>query len=128
MVLADTNIWIEFLRGKDQTLGQTLWRGEVVTHWIVIGELATGTLPDRAQMLADLRSLEQVPPATEGEALALIENQKLFGKGLSWNDVQLLAACLIQHVPLWTHDRRLADQAKRLGCNWKAPSAASDLP
>ena len=129
MVLADTNLWIEFLRGKDQALGHTLWRGEVVTHWIVIGELATGNLPNRAQMLTDLRALEQVQPATERETLALIENQKLFGKGLSWNDVQLLAACLIHHVPLWTNDKRLADQAKRLGCAWKGTGeTASDMP
>jgi predicted nucleic acid-binding protein len=127
MVLADTNIWIDFLRGKDQNLGQILWRGDVVTHWIVIGELATGTLPDRPQMLADLRSMEQVPPATERESLALIENQKLFGKGLGWSDIQLLAACLIHHVPLWTHDKRLADQAKRLGCAWKPAGPVSDV-
>ena len=48
MVLADTNIWIEFLNGKYPGFGQILGRGDIVMHWIVIGELATGTLPNRA--------------------------------------------------------------------------------
>ena len=124
MVLVDTNIWIDHLRAGDQQLGFLLWRGEALTHWIVIGELATGTLPKRAEILTDLRSMHQVEPATEREALELVENQKLFGKGLSWNEIQLLASCLIHHVPLWTRDKRLAEQAIRLGCNWTPPVPA----
>ena len=118
MLLADTNIWIDFFRDGDPALGQALWRGDVVTHWIVIGELATGNLTNRAEILNDLRSMALLPPATERESLALIENQKIFGKGLSWGDVQLLASCLIHHVPLWTKDKRLRDTARRLHCSW----------
>lgn len=118
MVLADTNVWINFFRDGDTAFGQALWRGDVMTHWIVIGELATGNLSKRGETLTDLRAMALVPPATERESLALIENQKLFGKGLSWGDVQLLASCLIHHVPLWTKDKRLRDTARKLHCSW----------
>jgi predicted nucleic acid-binding protein len=118
MVLADTNVWIGFFRVGDAPFGQALWRGDVLTHWIVIGELATGSLSKRDATLNDLRSMAQVPPATEREALALIDNQKLFGAGLSWCDVQLLASCLIHHVPLWTRDKRLREAARKLHCSW----------
>jgi hypothetical protein len=69
--------------------------------------------------LHDLRALEQVQPATEREALALIENQQLYGRGLSWNDIQLLASSLIHHVPLWTRDRRLREAADSLHAAWQ---------
>ncbi len=119
MVLADTNVWIDFLRGKSQALGQKLWSGEVVMHWIVIGELATGSLANRENFLADLREMEVVPSATERESLVLIENRKLYGRGIGWNDIQLLASCLINYIPLWTSDRRLREAAEELGCAWE---------
>ncbi|MEN3940911.1 type II toxin-antitoxin system VapC family toxin [Prosthecobacter sp. SYSU 5D2] len=121
MVLADTNVWVYFLNGKnnDQKLGQMLWAGEIVTHWIVIGELAVRSVADRQSFLTDLRALERVEPATEREALVLIENRRLYGRGIGWNDIQLLASCLIHQVPLWTHDRRLKEAAQELGCAWK---------
>ncbi|TDU72966.1 hypothetical protein EI77_01432 [Prosthecobacter fusiformis] len=121
MVLADTNVWVYFLNGKnnDPKLGQMLWAGEIVTHWNVIGELAAESVANRAQFLTDLRELERVEPATESEALVLIENRKLYGRGIGWNDIQLLASCLIHQVPLWTHDRRLHEAAVELGCAWK---------
>lgn len=122
MVLADTSVWIDFLRGQNPALGQRLWSGEIVTHWIVIGELATGNLSDRANFLADLREMEMVSPATERESLVLIENRRLYGRGIGWNDIQILASCLINHVPLWTSDRRLREAAEELGCAWEASS------
>ncbi len=121
MVLADTNVWVYFLNGKnnDQRLGQMLWAGEIVTHWAVIGELAVGSVANRDQFMTDLRALERVEPVTEREALVLIENCRLYGRGIGWNDIQLLASCLIHHVPLWTNDRRLREAAVELGCAWE---------
>ena len=124
MVLADTNVWINFLRGKDQALAQMLWRGEIMMHWIVIGELATGSLANRAQFLADLREMQIIQAATERESLGLIENRHLYGRGIGWNDIQILASCLINHVPLWTCDRRLQEAAEELGCAWQGEGEA----
>lgn len=119
MILVDTCIWVDFFRGMNAELADMLAENEVVTHWIVIGELAAGNLPKRAQVLNDLRILERVEEATARESLALLENQKLFGKGLSWNDVQLLASALIHSVPLWTLDVRLREAAKKTGALWR---------
>lgn len=118
MILVDTCIWVDFFRGENAELAKLLVENKVAMHWIVIGELATGNLPKRAQILNDLRTLERVEEATARESLALIENQKLFGKGLSWNDVQLLASSLIHSVPLWTRDLRLRDAARKTGASW----------
>ncbi len=119
MILVDTCIWVDFFRGENAELAELLAENEVAMHWIVIGELAAGNLPRRAQILNDLRSLELVEEATARESLALLENQKLFGKGLSWNDVQLLASSLIHSVPLWTNDARLRDAARKTGALWR---------
>ena len=99
-------------------MGHLLRGGEVLTHWIVVGELAAGNLPDRQSTLHDLRRMSRVPSATELESLALIENHKLHGRGLSWNDVQLLASCLIHDVPLWTRDKRLRETARKAHASW----------
>lgn len=118
MVLADTSVWIDHLRKEGHELGHLLARGEVLTHWIVVGELATGNLPDRADTLHHLRRMSRVPSVTELETMALIENQRLFGKGIGWNDIQLLASALIHSVPLWTRDKRLREAAKKLHASW----------
>ncbi|CAN5694391.1 type II toxin-antitoxin system VapC family toxin [soil metagenome] len=118
MILVDTNIWIDFFRGNCPELGDLLEENKVACHWIVIGELATGSLSQRAQTLADLRMLDRVKEASPRETLALIENQTLYNKGLSWADVQLLASALIHAVPLWTRDKRLRNEAKKLNASW----------
>ncbi len=118
MILVDTCIWIKLFRGEGEELITLLEENKVATHWIVIGELATGNLARRAQTLNDLRTLEQVNEATPREALALIENQKLHGLGLGWCDIQLLASCLIHSVPLWTQDKRLREAARRMNASW----------
>jgi predicted nucleic acid-binding protein len=118
MILVDTNIWIDFFRGNCPELGELLEENKVATHWIVIGELATGSLAQRAQTLADLRMLDRVNEASPRETLALIENQTLYNKGLSWADVQLLASALIHSVPLWTRDKRLREAAQKVHASW----------
>lgn len=118
MILVDTCIWVDFFRGENAELVDLLAENKVAIHWIVIGELAVGSLSKRAQILNDLRALERVDEATARESLALIENQKLFGRGLSWNDVQLLASSLIYSVPLWTRDARLREAARKTGASW----------
>jgi len=114
MILADTCIWIDFFRNRNEPFAQLLNKSKINSHWIVIGELASGNLPARQQTLADLRNLPRVQPASSRESLALIENHALYGHGLSWNDLQLLASSLIYHIPIWTHDKRLKSVAMEL--------------
>lgn len=115
MVLADTSVWIEHFRRSDPRLANALVLGQVSIHPIVIGELATGNLKNRARVLTDLQALPRIREATFEECLHLIEVQKLSGKGLGWNDVQLLASARIEGLPLWTLDKALQGAAKALG-------------
>jgi predicted nucleic acid-binding protein len=119
MVLADTSVWIEHFRRSDPCLVNALVSGQVSMHPIVIGELATGNLKNRARVLTDLHALPRIREATFEECLHLIEAQKLSGKGLGWNDVQLLAAARIEGLPLWTLDRALQRAAKALGVGYR---------
>jgi predicted nucleic acid-binding protein len=64
-----------------------------------------------------LRHLQKLPRADEidlSEGLHLLDEHSLMGRGLSWSDVQLLAAARIDGLRLWTRDRALADAAVEL--------------
>lgn len=115
MILVDTSVWIEHLRRGVPEFARSLDAGEVLGHPIVIGELASGNLADRATCLADLQNLPRAVVATDAEALALIEREALHGLGIGYADVCLLASArLTPDARLWTRDRRLADVAARL--------------
>jgi hypothetical protein len=58
---------------------------------------------------------------TADESLALLEAERLYGRGLGWNDVQLLASARVSRAPLWTLDRILADAAHKLGVAFEGP-------
>jgi len=115
VILADTSIWIQHFRRRLPELAAHLNLGQIRMHPIVIGELATGTLANRQKTLALLHSLPHSSTATADECLALIETHSLYGKGVGWSDVQLLAAALLSGDVLWTLDTRLEDAAKNLG-------------
>lgn len=54
--------------------------------------------------------------ATPDETLLLIDSAALRGTGIGYVDAHLLASVrLLPGASLWTHDRRLAAQADRLG-------------
>ena len=42
------------------------------------------------------------------EVLEMIEHRSLYGKGLNWIDVNLLASAILSGAELWTKDRKLA--------------------
>jgi len=51
----------------------------------------------------------------DAEALALLEERELMGRGLGWVDVHLLGSALLAGIRLWTLDRALAETAHSLG-------------
>lgn len=122
MILADTAIWIDHLhRGGDERMVALLQAGEVVIHPHVLGEIALGSLRNRAGILRDLRALPQVMMAEEEEVFGLIERHRLFGTGIGYVDAHLLASALLtSETRLWTRDRRLHEAAARLGVAAKA--------
>lgn len=121
MILVDTSIWIDHLRRGNPALVAALEAGQVLMHPFVLGELACGTLTNRAEVLALLGKLPAAPAAIESEALGFIERHSLMGRGIGYVDVHLLAAtALAGSAHLWTKDKRLAATAADLQRAWSA--------
>ena len=115
MILVDTSPWVDHLRRSNARLAALLENGQVASHPFVLGELALGSLRSRADILTYLGNLPAVPVAQHDEVLALVEGRRLMGTGIGWVDAHLLASTLLADVRLWTLDRPLARQARRLG-------------
>jgi predicted nucleic acid-binding protein len=118
-MLVDTSVWIEHFRRAQPALVAALERGDAECHDFVLGELACGALPRRDEVLALMRSLPRLPPVTHDEAMALVAARRLWGRGLGWIDINLLAAALVSRAPLWTLDRRLRKVAHDLEIAWE---------
>ncbi|MCW5549559.1 MAG: type II toxin-antitoxin system VapC family toxin [Opitutaceae bacterium] len=113
-VLVDTSVWIDHFHRTDARLQACLQAGQVWTHAVVIGELAAGRLKHRTDILRHLQKLPRADEIDLAEGLHLLDTHDLMGRGLSWSDVQLLAAARIDGLSLWTHDRALAEAAAAL--------------
>jgi len=122
VILVDTSVWIDHLRRHNKTLAQLLRAGMVLTHPFVIGELALGDLRQREVVLTALSDLPCAGVATEPEVLHFIDQYALFGRGVGYLDVHLLAAVrLTPGVELWTNDKRLQKVAVQLGMTTTLP-------
>jgi len=117
MVLADTSVWIQHSRRGEPSLARWLTAGQVLMHPFVLGELACGSLKNRAEILSDLQELPSAMLASTTEALRLVEDRRLWGRGLGWIDVHLLASALLSDCGFWTLDKRLGHAAAALGLN-----------
>jgi predicted nucleic acid-binding protein len=115
MVLADTPVWIQHFGRGEPRLASLLAEGLILMHPFVLGELACGNLKNRAEILADLQELPSAKLASTAEALQLIEDRRLWGRGLAWVDVHLLTSALLSDCGFWTLDKRLGDAAAKLG-------------
>ena len=115
MILVDTSIWVGHLRSGDETLARQLDAGTVLVHLYVIGELALGNLRQREVVLGALSDLPHASVATDAEVMAFIDQHALFGRGIGYVDVHLLAAArLTPGATLWTNDKKLHDIAVQL--------------
>ena len=115
MVLVDTSVWIDHLRSSEPLLVQLLEAERVLCHAFVRGELALGHLKQRQAILGLLDNLPQAPIAFADEINAYIEKHLLYGLGIGFIDVHLLAATqLAINTKLWTRDKRLLAVATRL--------------
>lgn len=114
MILPDTSVWIDHFRSINIRLVAMLSEKRIVTHSLVIGELACGAIPDRLRTLNNLKSLHRVAKAADRRVESFIENYKLWDRGLSIVDVHLLVAASNANVSLWTYDKRLRRAAEKL--------------
>lgn len=121
MILVDTSVWVDYLRGADDALAAMLEHTVVLMHPMIIGELACGNLQNREQLLTLWRNLPSIVTATNDEAIYFLEQHRLMGRGIGFIDVHLLAAVALHgDTSLWTQDQRLARLADELGLGFTA--------
>lgn len=114
-VLVDTSVWVDHLRSGNSKLKKLLNNNQVVTHPMIIGELACGNLKARSSLLALWCSLNPLNTASHDEVFYFIEHHRLMGKGIGYIDAHLLASVMLAaNTRLWTRDKRLAQVAAGL--------------
>jgi len=96
-------------------LARLLAARSVRIHPAVVGELAMGNLRDRDAVLADLRALPQAPLATLDEILHMVDTHRLYGRGIGYEDAQLLASAVLSGDRFWVRDKRVLAVAQELG-------------
>lgn len=108
MILVDTSVWIDHLAEGEPRLERLLNDESVLMHPFVVGELALGSLGRREIVIDALTLLPQVVRASHDEVMHFLHVERLFGKGIGYVDLHLLASTrLTPGATLWTKDKRL---------------------
>lgn len=124
MILTDTSIWIDHFRHSDADLRRVIEEDMLLCHPFVIGELALGSLRDRATVLAFLGAQRQATVATHDEIMTMIDRHGLFSMGIGYTDAHLLASVLLDRgSALWTRDKRLRTAAEKASAALYTPTA-----
>jgi hypothetical protein len=119
MILADTSVWVDHFRSPITQLSALVAAGELAIHQFVVGELAVGQFRDREKSLCSLMALPNVEQIRQADFLRFVESHQLYGTGLGFIDIHLLAACKDQNHSLWARDKRLYTKAAMLGCGYE---------
>jgi hypothetical protein len=53
----------------------------------------------------------------------MVRARRLFGRGVGWIDVHLLASASVERVKLWTADQRLDEVASEFGIAYAWPGS-----
>ncbi|HAZ07049.1 MAG TPA: VapC toxin family PIN domain ribonuclease [Elusimicrobia bacterium] len=114
MILVDTSVWADHLRETEPRLVVLLNEGSVLAHPFIIEELACGNLPHRQETLDLLHALPMAPVAEHAEALDFMAGERLHGTGLGSVDVHLMASARLAGAKVWSKDKALCREAKRL--------------
>ena len=121
-VLVDSSVWVAHFRRSNGLLQSLLATDQVLSHPLIVLELACGTPPaPRERTLGDLKKLQQSIVATTDETLELIEREQLQDLGCGAVDVSLLASVLLTpDTLLWTVDKNLDALSARLGVAFRS--------
>lgn len=113
MILADTSIWIEFLKGNPafKTLfAEKLEQLEIVAAECVFGELLQGAR-DKRETSIILDYFRNLPHKNEAglwlAAGELSAREKFFSRGVGLIDAFLVAFAKKHRTPVWTLDKKL---------------------
>jgi predicted nucleic acid-binding protein len=130
MVLVDTSVWIRFLAKREpyaQELDRLLAHDEVTGHDLVYGELFIGDGGGRRELLAAYARIHQASTVRHGEVVEFVRARNLYGRGVGWIDVHLLASALVGRLRLWTADSRLSAVATELGIGYKTSASTGTI-
>src|SRR5581483_7781571 len=114
MVLVDTSVWIRFLANRApyaQELDRLLAFDEVAGHELVYGELLIGDRGGRRDLLEAYERIHWAISVPHGEVVECVRSRSVYGRGIGWIDVHLLASAIVGRIPLWTADAALSAMA-----------------
>lgn len=115
MYLADTSVWVDHLNSGDKALENALSERQVVCHPYIVAEIALGSLKNRSDVLKALDELPSANVATIDEVRIMIEQKKIYSRGIGLIDCHLLASALLTPgTSIWTRDKRLNAVASEL--------------
>jgi predicted nucleic acid-binding protein len=119
MVIVDTSVWVDSMRVRDDRLGAWMVADQLLQHPFVTAEVSMGSFgsaSDRFRTIDLLDSFGQAEIADHQTFHNFVSDHGLYGTGIGFADAHLLYACIADpSVQLATRDKRLAEQAKRLG-------------
>ena len=116
MILVDTSVWVDHFRSVDPVLHDLLIHKQVLVHPFVIGELALGPPDQREAALGSMPLMRSAVVASDPDVWTMIDRYALFGRGIGYVDVHLLASTVLTpDTHLWSQDRHLNAAAEVLG-------------
>lgn len=122
MILADTSIWTDHLRGSNPEMARLLGAGQILMHPFIVAEIALGSLHSRRKVLEGMDALLEVRVAQLSEVRQMIEVLALYSKGIGLTESHLIASCLLTPgTQLWTNDNAMEKVAKALGISVNLP-------
>lgn len=122
MILADTSIWVDYLRSANPEMEQRLADGRIVIHPFIVADIALGSLRNRRKVMNGMEALLEVRVAQLSEVRHMIEAHSLYSKGIGLTDVHLIASCLLTPgTQLWTRDSAMEKTARGLGIGVNPP-------
>ena len=116
MVLADSSIWIDHFCKANDELKELLNSDRILTHPFILGELCIGNFRKRDVVLTMLKLLPKAIVASDEEVGVFIEKHQLYGLGVGYIEMHLLASAILTKTRLWTGDKKLKEIAINLGC------------
>ena len=115
MILIDTSVWIEHLKGKTEVVEYLLGGSEVLIHPFVIGEIACGNFTNRGEILSMLQKLPALSVTDDSLVLYFIEQNQLSGLGIGYIDAHLLASVVLEPpTRVLTLDKRFRAAAEAM--------------
>lgn len=116
MIIADTSVWIDFLKKSDpdtvDILSKYLKKGEVFAVSAIFGELLQGVKNKREREIIYL-IWDSLPKIDETglflTAGNLSNKHKLYAKGVGLIDCLIMSAAIENDLALWTLDKKLQE-------------------